>query len=110
MSAWYVLSALGFYSVDPVSGTYIVGSPLVNRAEVQLGSGKELLIEVRRNDPKHVYVQSFVLNGSEQKRAWFGHSEIAKGGRIELTMGPEPNHNFGSAPNAWPPSLALPGL
>ena len=42
MSAWYIISALGFYAVDPVSGNYVFGSPLVHQAEVDLGNGKNL--------------------------------------------------------------------
>jgi len=106
MSAWFVLSALGFYAVDPVSGNYILGSPLIDRAEVQVGE-KQLLIEVKQNSPKNVYVQNFTLNGVVQQRAWFKHSEIASGGNIVLTMGPEPNHNLGSAKEQLPPTLEL---
>ena len=107
MSAWFLLSALGFYPVDPVSGIYVLGSPLIERATVQVGHGKQLEIEVKRNDPKDVYVQSFKLNGQRQSKAWFQHADIATGGRIELVMGPEPNQSFGSEQADLPPSLTL---
>ncbi|MGI4829547.1 MAG: GH92 family glycosyl hydrolase [Janthinobacterium lividum] len=107
MSAWFLLSALGFYPVDPVSGIYVLGSPLVEKATVQVSDGQRLEIEVKRRDPKHAYVQSFTLNGKREQRAWFRHAEIAKGGRIVLEMGPEPNLEFGSAPEHLPPSLIL---
>lgn len=107
MSAWYVLSALGFYAVDPVSGNYVLGSPLVERATVQVGNGKKLEIEVKRRDPKHAYVQQFTLNGAVQQKAWFRHSDIANGGRIVLEMGPEPNLKLGASAENLPPSLTL---
>ena len=107
MSAWFVLSALGFYPVDPVSGIYILGSPLVERATVQVSGGRTLEIEVKRRDPKHAFVQSFSLNGKQQHRAWFQHAEVASGGHIVLEMGPEPNLAFGSDPEHLPPSLRL---
>ncbi|CAN5540785.1 GH92 family glycosyl hydrolase [soil metagenome] len=107
MSAWYLLSALGFYPVDAVSGNYILGSPLFERANVSLGSGRQLEIEVLRKDPAHQYIQSFTLNGKPQQRAWFHHSDIARGGKLVLNMGPEPNLSFGSAPNTIPPSMTL---
>ena len=107
MSAWFVLSALGFYAVDPVSATYVLGSPLVERATVQVGHGKTLEIEVKRRDPKHVYVQQFTLNGKLQQRAWFRHADIADGGRIVLEMGPEPNLKLGASTEHLPPSLTL---
>ncbi len=107
MSAWFLLSALGFYPVDPVSGNYVLGSPLVEHATLDLGNGHKLEIEVKRRDPKHAYVQSFTLNGKPQQRAWFQHAEIAAGGRIVLEMGPEPNLTFGAAAEHLPPSLVL---
>ena len=107
MSAWFLLSALGFYPVDPVSGIYVLGSPLVERATLQVGGGKVLEIEVKRGDPKHAFVQSFTLNGQRQERAWFRHGEIAGGGRMVFAMGAEPNLSFGAAPEHLPPSLSL---
>jgi predicted alpha-1,2-mannosidase len=107
MSAWYILSSLGFYPVDPVSGVYIVGSPLFDHATVELGAGRKLDIEVRRKDPAHQYVQAFSLNGKPQERMWFRHEDIAQGGKLVLDMGPEPNPSLGSSVAAAPPSLTL---
>jgi predicted alpha-1,2-mannosidase len=107
ISAWFVISALGFYAVDPVSGNYVLGSPLVDHAVVELGGGKRLSIEVKRSDPGDAYVQSFTLNGQPQQRAWFHHSEIARGGRIVLELGPKPNTSFGAGADQVPPSLKL---
>ena len=107
MSAWYLLSALGFYPVDPVSGNYILGTPLFDHATVDLGKGKQLEIVVHRTDPAHVYVQSFELNGTPQNRVWFQDSEIRGGGKIVLTMGAEPNKTLGVDAASAPPSLVL---
>lgn len=107
MSAWYILSSLGFYPVDPVSGNYILGSPLFESATVELGGGKKLEISVERKDPAHQYIQAFSLNGKPQQKAWFHHSEIAEGGKLVFTMGPEPNTSFGADPSVAPPSLSL---
>ena len=107
MSAWFVLSALGFYPVDAVSGNYILGSPLFEKAGVDLGSGKQLQIEVLRNDPKHAYIEGFSINGKPQTRAWFHHSEIVDGGKLTFTMGANPNLEFGASHAAAPPSLTL---
>jgi len=107
MSAWYVLSALGFYPVDAVSGNYILGSPLFEHAVVELGSGHRLEIDVHRTDPNHAYIQSFSINGKKQERTWFQHSEIAHGAKLTYFMGPKPNTEFGASPAAAPPSLTL---
>jgi len=107
MSAWFILSSLGFYPVDAVSGNYILGSPLFDSATVELGKGRKLEIEVLRKDPAHQYVQSFSVNGVPQQRAWFRHSEITNGGKLVFHMGPEPNSSFGTDPKDLPPSLTL---
>lgn len=107
MSAWYLLSALGFYPVDPVSGNYVLGSPLFPRARISMGSGRVLEISVKRSDPSHMYVQTFTLNGKRQDRVWFNHSEIAKGGTLLFEMGPEPEMSLGTGVSSLPPSLKL---
>jgi predicted alpha-1,2-mannosidase len=105
MSAWFLLSALGFYAVDPVSGNYVLGSPLVEHAVLEVNGGKRLEIEVKRSSPSDAYVQSFKLNGQSQQKAWFHHSEITQGGHIVLELGPNPNTSFGAAADLAPPSL-----
>jgi predicted alpha-1,2-mannosidase len=106
MSAWYVLSALGFYPVDAVSGNYILGSPLFERATVDLGEGKHLEIDALRSNPADAYIQAFSLNGKRQQRAWFNHAEIAQGGRLVLELGPSPVKSFASDPAVAPPSAS----
>jgi predicted alpha-1,2-mannosidase len=107
MSAWFVLSALGFYPVDPVSGNYVLGSPLFNHAVVHMGGGRTLTIDVERKNSTDAYIHSFLLNGVAQQRAWFHHSEIAKGGRIKLVMSAEADLHFATELDAAPPSLKL---
>lgn len=105
MSAWYVMSALGFYAVDPVSGNYVFGTPLFDKATVQLGNVKNLVIEAKRTSPEDKYIQSALLHGKPYTKAWFSHSEIANGATIVFTMNPKPNKQFGAEGTAAPPSL-----
>jgi predicted alpha-1,2-mannosidase len=107
MSAWFLISALGFYAVDPASGNYVLGSPLVERARLDLGNGKKLAIEVKRGHPDDCYVQAFSLNGKAQQRCWFSHTEIAQGGSIAIELGPKPSATLGVDATSVPPSLAL---
>jgi predicted alpha-1,2-mannosidase len=106
MSAWYVLSALGFYAVDPVSGNYVFGGPLFDRARIQLGNGKALVIEAVGNGPDQSYVQSVTWNGEPYTKSWFSHAEIAQGGTFVVHMGAKPNEKFGAAMADRPPSFA----
>jgi len=109
ISAWYLLSSLGLYAVDPVSANYVLGSPLVHRAEVELADGKKLVVEAKGNSPENVYVQSVTWNGKPHDRNWISHAEIAAGGSLVFTLGPKPNKAFGVAQAARPPSMKLEG-
>ena len=105
MSAWYIMSSLGFYPVDPVSGNYVFGTPLFDRAVVRMGEGRKLVVVARRSSPKDIYIQSVTLNGKPHSRVWFRHSEIANGGTFVFTMGSEPNKSFGASEKDAPPSM-----
>ncbi|KRC78189.1 GH92 family glycosyl hydrolase [Sphingomonas sp. Root241] len=104
MSAWFVLSSLGFYPVDPVSAVYVFGSPLFDRAEVRLGRGKTLRVVARGNAPDAPYVQSVRWNGKPWTRNWISHADLAKGGELEFEMGRAPSR-FGTAKADRPPSF-----
>lgn len=111
MSAWYVMSALGFYPVCPGDNTYILGSPLFRRATVRLNpkwhTGRTFTVTARQNSEENVYVQEAKLNGKALSRAWITHEEITAGGLLEFTMGPEPNMRWGTAPEDRPVSMSL---
>jgi predicted alpha-1,2-mannosidase len=106
-SAWYVFAALGFYPVDPASGDYILSSPLFDKITLRLdrrhAKGRTFTIVAKGNSPKNLYIQSATLNGKPLTRSWIAHDEITAGGKLVLTMGPEPNTSFGSSPADRPP-------
>jgi putative alpha-1,2-mannosidase len=101
-----VLSALGFYTVNPARPEYIIGSPLFDKATIHLGGGKDFVITAKNNSAKNIYIQSAKLNGQPLDRPWFSHSEMANGGKLEFVMGPTPNENWGSTPAAAAPSMS----
>jgi predicted alpha-1,2-mannosidase len=106
MSAWYILSAVGFYPVDPVSGNYVFGSPLFEHASIELGRGKQLVIETIGNGPDKPYIQDVTWNGKPYTKSWFSHTDIKEGGKFVIKMGDKPNEAFGSQPSDRPPSFA----
>lgn len=110
-SAWYVLSALGFYPVNPASGVYVIGSPLVDRATIHLDpkhhKGRQFTIVAQNNSPKNVYIQSATLNGQPLGRSWFTHDELTAGGTLVLKMGPKPNPEWGKAAEDRPSAAAV---
>ena len=95
MSAWYVLSSIGFYPVNPANGIYDLGSPVFDTTMIQLESGKVFTIISHNNNNKNVYVQSVKLNGKEHNNNYITHNDIMKGGKLEFFMGPEPNMDRG---------------
>jgi len=103
MSAWYVMSALGFYAVDPVSGNYVFGSPMFDRATIELGAGRTLTLIASRHSPQDTYIQSITWNGAKYDKLWFAHKDIMIGGTFVLQMGPRPSATFGMAMEYAPP-------
>ena len=95
MSAWYVLSALGFYPVNPADGNYWFGSPLVVSAEVITESGNRFFVTTQNQAEQNVYVQSVTLNGTPLDRLYITHREIMDGGELHFVMGPNPNIRWG---------------
>jgi predicted alpha-1,2-mannosidase len=104
--SWYVMSAMGFYTVDPARAEYVIGSPLFEEVTIHMGNGKDLTIIANNNSDQNIYIQSATLNGEPLHRPWFSHSAIANGGRLEFEMGQKPNKSWGSGPEAAPPSMS----
>ena len=90
MSAWYIFSALGFYPVAPGSENYATGSPLVDKAIIQLENGNQLIIRSINNSEKNVYVQKITFNGKEIKDFHLKHSDLIKGGELVFQMSDQP--------------------
>ena len=91
MSAWYVLSSLGLYQVEPAGGKFIIGSPLFEEATVNVGGGKTFTVEADDNSAENIYIQSAKLNGKPYTKSYIMYQDIVKGGKLELEMGPKPS-------------------
>lgn len=89
MSAWYVLSALGFYQVEPAGGRYYFGSPLLDKATIKVPGGK-FIITTHNNSDANRYIQSINLNGMPYHKAWIDFADITAGGTLEIEMGNKP--------------------
>ena len=89
MSAWYVLSSLGFYQVEPAGGRYFFGSPLFDRAEVRVRDGV-LTVTAHNNSAANKYIQAVKLNGKPYTKPYIAFDDIAAGGRLEFEMGAQP--------------------
>ncbi len=89
MSAWYVLSALGFYQTEPASTRFWFGSPIVDKAEINAG-GRIFTVIANNNSADNKYIQSITLNGKPYSLPFIDYQDIRAGGKLVLEMGPEP--------------------
>ncbi len=89
MSSWYILSALGFYEVEPASGRYWFGSPVFDKAEIAVDGGT-FTITTEGNSDENRYIQNITLNGKAYTKGYIEHKDIAAGGELVIKMGQEP--------------------
>jgi len=105
MSAWFVLSSIGFYPVDPVSTHYVFGSPLFDRATLHLGGGKTMVFEAQRASAKSIYIASVELNKKAHTDSWFSHGDVAAGGHFVFKLADQPDPTFGKDKASRPKSI-----
>jgi predicted alpha-1,2-mannosidase len=91
LSSWYVFSAMGFYPVCPGRPVYDIGSPIFEKVIIDVGNHKTFVIKSRNVSSKNKYIQSAQLNGEPLNVPWLSHSDLVKGGKLVLVMGPRPN-------------------
>ena len=90
MSAWYVFGALGFYPVNPVSGEYVIGTPMLEEAVIQLPDRKTFTVKAPRKEDNEVYICSMKLNGEKYTKNYITHQDIMNGGTLEFVMTASP--------------------
>jgi len=96
MSAWFVLSAMGFYQVCPGQLQYAIGSPLFEKVTINLENGNKFIIRAENLSDKNYYIQSAEMNGNKYNKCYITHNDIMNGGEIVFKMGSEPNKNWGA--------------
>jgi predicted alpha-1,2-mannosidase len=90
MSAWYVFGALGFYPVNPVSGEYVIGTPMLEKAVMNLPDGKTFTVKAPRKKGNEIYIRSMKLNGKKYAKNYITHQDIMNGGTLEFVMSASP--------------------
>lgn len=97
ISAWYILSSMGFYPVAPGQTIYAIGSPIFARATIRLENGKKFAIKAKGVSSENRYIQSARLNGKNYTKSYLKHADIMNGGELVFEMGSEPNEQWGTA-------------
>ncbi len=102
MSAWYIMSAMGFYPLCPGSTQYAIGSPLFPKVTISLENGKKFTVIADSLSNKNIYIKAATLNGNPITRSWIDHAEIMAGGELRLTMASSPSETWGTQPSDLP--------
>ncbi|HEY5391560.1 MAG TPA: GH92 family glycosyl hydrolase [Hanamia sp.] len=95
MSSWYIFSSMGFYPVNPASGIYEIGSPVLKQASIHLSNGKTFTVNTKNAGKENVYIQSVTLDGKPYNKTFIKQSDIESGSTLDFTMGATPNKNWG---------------
>lgn len=106
MSAWYVMSALGFYPVTPGHPSYALGSPLFKKVTISLYNGNTLVIEAPENSDENVFVEKVELNGDRYNNNWISHDDIMNGGKLLFYMDNKAERKRGTEKENFPYSLS----
>ena len=105
-SAWYVLSALGFYTVAPGTNQYIIGTPLFKNAVLHFENGNDLTIEAPDNGPDRYYIDAMTFRGKNYTKNYFDHFDLIKGGTVKVRMSDKPNYKRGTSEEDLPYSFS----
>jgi len=106
MSSWYVLNALGIYSVCPGTDEYVIGSPLFKKITITTEDNKKFIIEATDNSKENVYIQSATINGKSLEKNYITYNKIVNGGTLRFEMGDKPNKTRGITKDSAPFSLS----
>jgi predicted alpha-1,2-mannosidase len=105
MSAWLVMSAMGFYQVCPGKAEYAIGTPIFSKIIINLENGKKFIIKVKNLSAENYYVQDITLNGKPYNKLFLNHADIMNGGQFNFTMGNKPEMDVGKDNNTLPSSI-----
>ena len=102
MSAWYLLSAMGFYQVNPSDGVLVFGSPRFDKVMAKVRGGKTFTVEAENNSKENIYIQKVYLNGKLYPKTYITYNDIVSGGNLKFVMGKRPNKKWASNKSALP--------
>ena len=105
MSAWYVMSSMGFYQENPSDGVFVFGSPRFDKMTVKVRGNNTLIIEAENNSKENIYIQEVYFNGKPYEKSYITYDELIAGGTLKFVMGPKPNKNFGAAKENRPQAV-----
>ena len=90
MSAWYLLSSMGLYQVNPSDGVFVFGSPCFKKVEMKVRGGNTFTVGASNNSKENIYIQKVYLNGKPYDKSYITHEQIMSGATLEFVMGSQP--------------------
>lgn len=108
MSAWYVLSSIGFYPVCPGDNRYFIGSPVFDKVTIHLENGEKFIITTKNRRKNACYIQSAILNGEKFTRSYLTFNDLKDGGQLDFEMGAKPSKKWGMGKDDIPESRITP--
>jgi len=106
MSAWYVFSSIGFYPVSPVSGEYLLCSPIFDTISIKLNKGKKFMINVQKKSPKSQFIHNVSLNGIVLDRNYIKYDDLKNGGELIFYLQDQPDLKWAASANSQPAGLS----
>lgn len=97
ISAWYIMSAMGFYPALPGEPMYVIGAPIFDKVTINLENGKQFIIRANNVSEENIYIQSAKLNGKTYTKSWLAHKAIVDGGELVFEMDDKPNYDWGTS-------------
>lgn len=97
MSSWYVFNAIGLYPFNPASCEYVISTPVVSKAVIEVPGGKHFAVEAKNLSKENIYIQKIVLNGKQYSKSYILHSDLERGGYMVLHMGNRPSREWGTS-------------
>ena len=97
---------MGFYPVCPGTNQYVIGSPCVNQATIEVGDDKTFTMKANKLSEKNIYIQAVTLNGKAWDKIYIKHEDLMNGGELVFNMGPKPNKKWGVASDSKPYSIS----
>jgi predicted alpha-1,2-mannosidase len=107
MSAWYMFASMGFYPLNPVSGEFLLCSPIFDKVTINLTNSKKLHIIAHKQSKSSIYINAVKWNGAPHTKNYITYTDVMQGGTLDIYLQDKPDKNWGSKPGDQPSGLAM---
>lgn len=105
MSAWYMFASMGFYPLNPISGEYLLCSPIFDDVTINLSDGKKLQVIAHKKSKTSMYISAVKWNGQAYDKNYITYANVIKGGTLDIYLQDEPDKDWGTKPSQQPKGI-----